>query len=56
VHNSEGLNLGKGNGGEDECGEENYDGEGTHGAQYGRGVLGPSRRNERATNTHFSSE
>lgn len=35
VRGGEGLDLSKGNGGENECGEENYDGEGTHGGQYG---------------------
>jgi hypothetical protein len=35
VRGSEGLDLGKDNGREDECGQKSYDGKGAHGAQYG---------------------
>jgi hypothetical protein len=35
VRGSEFLELGKGNGRENECGEKNDDGKDTHGAQYG---------------------
>ena len=35
VSGGEGLNLSKGNGGKNEYSQENYDGKGAHGAQYG---------------------
>lgn len=35
VCGSEGLDLSGGNGREEECSQENYEGKGAHGAQYG---------------------